>query len=184
MLFNEDEAFESITKVHKSEFRDYIERIIGGKILDGAIVKYDTFSVDSLDAWSRPARIYNNDQLTWGRLTFTLASEARQERATFNYWYTVEPVSVDFRSSLNGKAYRDETPQYADSAEAASRDTLISSKEMRLAFFIDGTDIAQTISQLNRKLELIVLEEVLVIMVIATLVILVFGLWRVKTLAR
>ena len=35
LIFNEDEAFDSITRIEDSKFKDYITQIIGSKIKEG-----------------------------------------------------------------------------------------------------------------------------------------------------
>ena len=72
LLFNPDEAFESIQRVHESSLAGLIEQVIGGKVQQA--LNYDTFKINSLDAWSKRARIYDNKHITWGRLDITLSS--------------------------------------------------------------------------------------------------------------
>ena len=40
--------------------------------------------------------MYDDDYATWGRLSFTLSSETRAD-ASFQYWFTVEDISIDTR---------------------------------------------------------------------------------------
>lgn len=55
---------------------------------------------------------------------------------------------------------------------------------MRLAFFIDGDEIAQKISDLNWKLEKDVFYQVLIVVLIITLLIIILGVMRVRVLAK
>ena len=101
LLFNNDAEFDSITDIGDSKFRDYIETIIGAKVKD--FRNYDTFEITELLAWSKQARIYNNEELTWGKVSFKLGvTEANEnpdlEDIEASYWFIIDDIIVDFRA--------------------------------------------------------------------------------------
>lgn len=70
------------------------------------MTKYDSFVVNSISAWSKEARIYDMEHLTWGRVNFSLISEERQEEKIFNYWFTVDDVTINFRENVTPSTYK------------------------------------------------------------------------------
>ena len=80
MMFNDDDifqidAFDHISDLEDSQFRTFIERIVGDRVKKAG--DWDTVKVESLLAFSKRARIYDNKFVTWGVVDFTLTSESR-----------------------------------------------------------------------------------------------------------
>lgn len=46
------------------------------------------------------------EHLTWGRVNFSLISEERQEEKIFNYWFTVDDVTINFRENVTPSTYK------------------------------------------------------------------------------
>ena len=93
-----------------------------------------------LVAWSKRARIYDNKHVTWGNVKFTIASSARQEKNSYSYWFTVDDVKINFRNTFGGD---DAERGYSDLDHG--QDKVVDKKVMKLAFFIEGSKIAEKI---------------------------------------
>lgn len=82
MMFNSDEKYDTITDLEvtdlkDSEFKIFSEKIVGNRVKMAG--DWDTVKVESLLAWSKRARLYDNEHLIWGVVDFTLSSSKRGE---------------------------------------------------------------------------------------------------------
>ena len=184
-MFNDDDTFDnanfldgSIDLTNDSNFKVFIETVVGLKFKEGLIVKFDDFTIDSLVAWTKPARLYDDKRLTWGKMDFTLIS-ATGETVPKTYWYNVNDIKVNFRKFYLG----DEVKVDAKNAEEASRDKVVDDRVMKIAFFIDGSIISERIKDMSETLINDVFIQVLIMIIAATLLIIGLAYWRVNRLA-
>ena len=97
------------------------------------------------------------------------------------FWFTVEDVYQDFRKVAHGNFVDSEQQFY--SAEAASNDSVVDGKRMKLALFVDGTKLTKKVSQLNQMLVKDVFYQVLMVTLLASTFLIIMGVMRVKRLA-
>ena len=64
LLFNNDEAFDTIVDVKDSKFKSFIESVVGSRLKKNE--NFDHVKVNELDAWAKRARLYDNKHVTWG----------------------------------------------------------------------------------------------------------------------
>ena len=95
LLFNNDEEFDSIVNIEESVFKVFVEQIISNTVKN--LPKFDKFEITELEAWSKVARIYNGNYVTWGKVEFTASSTASQATKDFTYSFTVDDVEINLR---------------------------------------------------------------------------------------
>ena len=92
------------------------------------------------------------------------------------FWFTINDFTVDFRefklTEPDQKAYS-EQPQ----------PPILNTKVMKLAFFIKGTELVDKINELHQMLVKGVFMQVLYVVIVATLLLILVGVLRVKRLA-
>ena len=95
LMFNDDEAFDSITRVDESEFKTYVEDIVGSRIR--AAGDWISVKISEIKAWAKRARIYDNKHVTWGRVDFDLSNSLDGRQEDIKLFFVVENTFVDFR---------------------------------------------------------------------------------------
>ena len=95
LVFNNDEAFDSITDVENSEFKSFVKNIVGRRIEKEG--DWLDIQIDRLQAWAKRARIYDNKHVTWGNVDFKLENSEQDRFVDLKLFYVVENTFVDFR---------------------------------------------------------------------------------------
>ena len=178
LLFNNDDAFDTITNVEESQFKSFIESVVGSRLSESE--KFDRAKVTELDAWAKRARLYDNKHVTWGLVKFELSNESDEDGKDMSFLYTVSNVIQDYRKFELNNDY--ENTKY-ESDSVLERFAVVGQKLMKLAFFVDATRIQQKISQLDNTLVKEVFYQVLMVIFLANTGFVILGILRARRIA-
>ena len=121
--------------------------------------------------------MYDDLHLTWGTVDVSINSKGETHERTFRF--IVDKVVQDFRSfgltKLEAHGH--------DEIDQSEHNKVVGSKTMQLAFFIEGSKISAQINFLLDRLVKDVFFEVSMIVILATVLLIVLGVMRVKRLA-
>ena len=184
LIFNPDQAFDTITDVKDSIFVDLVRQVISVLVSESNTELVDNY-VD-VYAEDKRARMYDNGYITWGRTDFQTENSANEINDQ-KYRFIVAKVVQNFRKF---ELYKPEeivvkNNDANDEEEWLKRDEdrIVDKKVMKLAFFIEGEELTNRIVDLLDKLIKDVFFEVSMIVILATTILIIFGVMRVKRLA-
>lgn len=143
-MFNPDEAFYTITEVEDSILYDMIEQeIINNIIKMDKDNDYEEIKIDTLKLESKRGRMYDNDYLTWGQVSFNLKSSSPfvEDQKKLYRFITADAVT-DFRKISSP----------LEQKNSSGEGEVVANKSMKLAFFIRGEKLDRQITELEYKL--------------------------------
>ena len=109
----------------------FFEQILD-KLTD-TLGEYKSFDIIKVELDSETARLYDNEKVEWGKVDIDFVN-LDDKTVHEEYWFTVEPLKVDFRKLANkAKDLRAHT-----SNQDAVQDTILETKILHLAYFQNG----------------------------------------------
>lgn len=177
LMFNNDAAFDTISDVESSEFKQFVQRIVGESIREAG--DWESVEIKQIEAQAKRARIYDKKHVTWGAVDFSMKQSQGDAEEDLKLYYVVENIFVDFR---NNQLESERDSYHAKHVYDTDAD-VIDYKHLKLAFFVEGSKLADRINSLNRLLIKDVFYQVLIVILMATTILIILGVMRVKRLS-
>ena len=148
-----------------------------------AVGDWTSIKIAEIIANAKRARIYDNKHVTWGRVEFELSNSQDGREEDLTLFYVVESTFVDFRKfEMDPPPGKQET--YYATEVANPKETIADYKNLKLAFFIEGSEMAKRINDLNEVLIRDVSYQAMIVTLLATTLLIILGVMRVKRLSQ
>ena len=195
LLFEEDEEFkrakenQSLLKslfvvsyqeeVNESEFREYTNVLVGGKI-QSEYPDFEDVKIQDLSVVKETTHLYeNSESLIWGKinLLFKLASGDGKTVERKPMWFVVNQIMVDYLKmpNIEGSEFT--------GISGVPQDDLSGTRTLQFAYFFNSEKQAKIIQSLTSDLQFSVFGRVCFFMILYTILVLLIAIQRLLSIS-